>query len=124
MRTLGLRGATTADANTPEAILAATEELLRELASANGVAEDDVGAVFFTTTADLDAEFPAKAARIRLGWTRTALMDGREIPVPGAANSVIRALMLIETDKRKEELRHVYLKGARNLRAPDSGATP
>lgn len=120
MRTLGLRGATTADANTPEAILAATEELLRELASANGVAEDDVGAVFFTTTADLDAEFPAKAARVRLGWTRTALMDGREIPVAGAADSVIRALMLIETDKRKEELRHVYLKGARNLRAPDN----
>lgn len=118
MRTLGLRGATTADANTPDAILDATEELLRELASANAIAEDDVGAVFFTTTADLDAEFPAKAARIRLGWTRTALMDGREIPVPGSADSVIRALLLVNTEKGKEDLRHVYLKGARNLRAP------
>ena len=120
MRTLGLRGATTADANTSEAILDATEELLRELASANGIAEDDVGAVFFTTTDDLDAEFPAKAARIRLGWTQTALLDGREISVPGAADSVIRALMLVNTEKRKEDLRHVYLRGARGLRAPDN----
>ena len=120
MRTLGLRGATTADANTPEAILDATEELLRELVKANDLVEDDIGAVFFTVTADLTAEFPAKAARLRLGWRQTALADACEIPVPGAPDSVIRALLLLNTEKRKEDLRYVYLKGARNLRAPDS----
>ncbi len=120
MQTLGLRGATTADANTPEAILDATEELLRELAAANDLAEEDIGAVFFTVTADLTAEFPAKAARLRLGWQQTALMDSCEIPVLGAPESVIRVLLLLNTEKRKEDLRYVYLKGARDLRTPGS----
>ena len=120
MQTLGLRGATTADANTPEAILDATEELLRALAAANDLAEEDVGAVFFTVTADLTAEFPAKAARVRLGWHQTALMDSCEISVPGAPESVIRVLVLVNAEKRKEELQHVYLKGARDLRGPGS----
>ena len=77
--TLALRGATTADANTPEAILDATEELLKGLVAANGLAEADIVAVFFTTTSDLNAEFPAKAARVRLGWSTTALMDSQEL---------------------------------------------
>ena len=117
-RTLGLRGATTADANTPEAILDATEQLLRELVAANGLAEADVGAVFFTMTPDLNAEFPAKAARVRLGWVDTALMTGQEIPAPGATESVIRVLMLIDTERRKQDLKYVYLQGAHGLRAP------
>lgn len=116
MPTLGLRGATTAEANTPDAILDATEELLHELVTANDLVEDDIGAVFFTVTADLTAEFPAKAARVRLGWEHTALMDSCEIPVPGAPESVIRVLMLLNTEKRKQDLRYVYLKGARVLR--------
>ena len=118
MQTLGLRGATTADANTPEAILDATEELLRELAAVNDLAEEDIGAVFFAVTADLTAEFPAKAARLRLGWQQTALIDSCAIPVPGAPESVIRVLLLLNTEKRKEELHYVYLKGARDLRSP------
>ncbi len=120
MQTLGLRGATTAAANTPEAILDATEELLRELTTANDLAEEDIGAVFFTVTADLTAEFPAKAARLRLGWQQTALIDSCEISVHGAPESVIRVLLLLNTEKRKEDLRHVYLKGARDLRTPGS----
>ncbi|MCE2469563.1 MAG: chorismate mutase [Dehalococcoidia bacterium] len=118
---LGIRGATTADANTREAILDATEELLRAIVEANGLEEDAVGAVFFTTTTDLNAEFPAAAARVRLGWERTALMDAQEIPVPGAAWSVIRALLLVNTDRPKEGLSHVYLKGAANLRSRGTG---
>jgi chorismate mutase len=114
---LGLRGATTADSNTPEAIVDATEELLKELVAANGLAESDVAAVFFTTTMDLNAEFPAVAVRIRMGWEHTALMSSQEIPVPGAQQSVIRAMLLVNTDRSKEELAHVYLKGAHNLRA-------
>ncbi|MBM3940508.1 MAG: chorismate mutase [SAR202 cluster bacterium] len=114
---LGLRGATTADANTRDAILDATEELLRELLAANHVAEDDIAAIFLTTTTDLTAEFPAVAARVRLGLERTALMSSHEIPVPGSTPSVIRALLLVNTSKRKDELKHLYLKGAANLRA-------
>jgi chorismate mutase len=115
-QTLGLRGATTADENTSAAIVDATEELLRALVAANGLAESDVAAVFFTMTSDLDAEFPAVAARVRLGWEHTALMSSHEIPVPGAPVSVIRVMLLVNTDKGKDDLVHVYLKGARNLR--------
>ena len=116
MQTLGLRGATTADENTSDAIVDATEQLLRSLVAANGLAESDVAAVFFTMTADLNAEFPAVAARVRLGWEHTALMSSHEIPVPGAPASVIRIMLLVNTDKGKDDLVHVYLKGARNLR--------
>jgi chorismate mutase len=116
MQTLGLRGATTADENTSDAIMDATEELLRSLVAANGLAESDIAAVFFTTTADLNAEFPAVAARVRLGWEHTALMSSHEIPVPGAPASVIRIMLLVNTDRGKDDLVHVYLKGARNLR--------
>ena len=117
---LGLRGATTAEADTPQAIVDATEQLLREMVAANGVAESDVAAVFFTTTTDLSAEFPAVAGRVRLGWEQTALMSSQEIPVPEAPASVIRVLLLVNTDKRKEDLVHVYLRGARQLRAHGS----
>ena len=117
---LGLRGATTADANTADAIVDATEELLREMVAANGIDESDVAAVFFTTTADLNAEFPAVAARVRLGWEHTALMTSQEVPVPDATPSVIRAMLLVNTDKSKEELVHVYLKGAKQLRSRGS----
>ena len=113
---LGIRGATSADANTREAIVAATEELLRAIVAANDLDEEAVGAVFFTTTVDLNAEFPAIAARVRLGWERTALMSAHEIPVPGATESIIRALLLVNTDRAKADLAHVYLKGAANLR--------
>jgi chorismate mutase len=116
-RCLGLRGATTADANTKEAILAATEELVRAVVEANAIAEDDVAAVFLTMTTDLDAEFPAVAVRVGMGWEHTALMDAVEIPVPGSAERVIRVMLLVNTDKGKHELAHVYLKGARNLRS-------
>ena len=113
---LGIRGATTADANSQEAIVEATAELLRELVAANSLAENDVAAVFFTTTVDLNAGFPAIAARLRLGWTHTALMCGQEIPVPGDPARVIRTMLLVNTDRRKEDLVHVYMKGSQDLR--------
>ena len=120
MQTLGLRGATTADSNTASAILDATEELLIELVAVNDLVEADIGALFFSVTNDLNAEFPAKAARLRLGWETTALMDCTKIPVPGAPESVIRVLMLINTTKQKEDLHYVYLKGASKLRTPSN----
>ena len=113
---LGIRGATTADSNTKEAIVSATEELLRQLVEANGIAEKDVAAVFFTTTKDLNVEFPAVAARVRMGWESTALMNFQELDVPDSTPSVVRVLLLANTEKSKDDLVHVYLKGARALR--------
>ncbi len=112
----GLRGATTADANTKSAIVSATSELLAELVSRNELDLDDVAAAFFTTTQDLNAEFPAVAAR-KLGWTQIALMCGHEMAVPDAQPMCIRVMVLLNTDKRPDQLDNVYLRQAVNLRA-------
>ena len=113
----GLRGATTADDNTKEAILEATRELLEALVDANDVIADDIAAVTFSTTKDLNAEFPAVAARVDLGWTEVAMMCGHEMDVPGGQDRCIRVMMLVNTDKRPEELKRVYLRDAEALRA-------
>jgi chorismate mutase len=112
----GLRGATTADANTRSAIVSATSELLAELVSRNDLDLDDVAAAFFTTTQDLNAEFPAVAARL-LGWTQIALMCGHEMAVPDAQPMCIRVMVLLNTDKKPDQLDNVYLRQAANLRA-------
>ncbi len=111
----GIRGATTADSNTQKDIVSATKQLLEKLIEANEIVAADVAAAIFTTTPDLDAEFPALAARL-MGWTYVALMGGQEVAVPGAPPRCIRVLILINTDKAASELKHVYLKGAANLR--------
>ncbi len=117
MRLRGIRGATTVDANTKAAILAATDELLGAIIEANGVERDDVASVFFSTTPDLDAEFPAVAAR-NLGWTKVALMCAHEMRVPGSLPMCLRILMHVNTSKAAAEIEFVYLHGARALR-PD-----
>lgn len=112
----GLRGATTTEKNEREAILEATRELLRRLMERNQLVTDDIAAAFFTVTDDLDAEYPALAAR-QLGWTETALMCAREIPVPTTTvHHCIRVLVLINTEKRASEIVHVYLRDAVALR--------
>ena len=111
----GLRGATTADSNTAEAIYAATREMLTSLIEANGIVERDVAMAYFTVTEDLNAAFPAAAAR-QLGWNNTALMCATEIPVPNALPSCVRVLILVNTDKEPGELHNVYLKGTEVLR--------
>ncbi|MEK7778086.1 MAG: chorismate mutase [Chloroflexota bacterium] len=112
----GIRGATTARANTKEAILEATRELLEQLVKANGLQKDSIAAVIFTTTRDLNAEFPAVAARL-MGWIDVALLDTHEMDVPDGLPSCIRTLVLVNTDKQAHELVNVYLRGAVNLRA-------
>ena len=112
----GIRGATSADTNSKEAILEATTELLGRLVEANDVDVDDVAAAYFTATDDLNAEFPALAAR-QMGWTETALMCAREMNVKDGAKRCIRVLLLANTDKALEEIEFVYLKGASNLRS-------
>lgn len=111
----GLRGATVADANTPEAIYAATREMLTRLIDANGIVEADLAMAYFTVTPDLNAAFPAAAAR-QLGWNNTALMCATEIPVPDALSRCIRVLILINTDREPRDLVNIYLKGAEALR--------
>jgi len=113
----GLRGATTVEANDREAILSATEELLRALVEANDLHLDEVASVLFTVTADLNAEFPALAAR-RMGWLQTPLLCTTEIPVPGGMERCIRVLIHVNTTKEQNEMRHVYLREAQKLR-PD-----
>lgn len=111
----GIRGATTADANTSEAILEATRELLLLLIEANDIDSADVGSVLFSTTPDLNADFPALAAR-QLGWHDVALMCGHEISVPGGLQQCIRVLIHWNTPKTQPEIKHVYIRGAKHLR--------
>lgn len=113
----GVRGATTAGEDTPEAIWQATRELLQAVIDANGIEEEYVASVIFTTTPDLVAAYPAKAAR-DLGWTQTALMGCQEIAVPGGIPRCIRLLIHWNTDKPLAEIRHVYMRDAMKLR-PD-----
>ena len=113
----GIRGATTAGANTPEAILETTTELLAELMRANDLRVSDVASAVFTTTRDLNAEFPAVAAN-RMGWTDVALLCGHEMDVPGSLGMCVRVLLHVNTEKEPHDLVHVYLRGATALR-PD-----
>ena len=112
----GIRGATTAPQNTREDILQATDELLRQLVEANEIDDHQVAAAFFTTTSDLNAEFPAVAAR-EIGWDRVALMCSHEMMVPNALSKCVRVLILVNTEKTEKELVHVYLRDAKRLRA-------
>lgn len=111
----GIRGATTADENTSEAIYSATRELLTKLIEGNQIEEQDVAAVHFTMTPDLNAGFPAAAAR-QLGWTNTALLCSTEIAVPNSLPGCIRVLILVNTEKDPSELVKVYIKGTEALR--------
>lgn len=113
----GVRGATTVTENSTEAILEATRELLQAIVAANSIDEPDIASVILTATPDLDAVYPAVAAR-QLGWTRTALMCVQEMAVPGSLPCCVRVLIHWNTDRSLDELRHVYLREARSLR-PD-----
>ncbi len=113
----GLRGAITVSDNNREEIIDKTERLLKDMIEQNRFQEEDVVSVIFSVTDDLDAEFPAVAAR-RLGWLYTPLMCTREIPVPGSLNKCIRVLMHVNSTLRQDEIVHSYLDGARVLR-PD-----
>ena len=111
----GVRGATTVESNTREAILDAAGELLTAIVEANQLPHEHVASILFSTTADLNAEFPAVAAR-ELGWTSTALECVHEMNVPGSLPMCLRILMHVNTDKSASEIQHQYLRGARVLR--------
>jgi chorismate mutase len=111
----GIRGAITVAENKKEAIDAATGELLQKIIDVNNVDIGDIACILFTTTSDLNAAFPAAAAR-ELGWTRVPLLCGHEMNVPDSLPKCLRVLVLFNTDKKNEELVHVYLRGAVSLR--------
>jgi chorismate mutase len=113
----GVRGATTVDENDAQAILQATTELLGAIIDANEMSEQDVASVFFTVTPGLDAICPAVAAR-QMGWTHTALLCLQEMAVPGSLPRCIRVLVHWNTERSIEQICHVYLREARQLR-PD-----
>src|SRR3712207_3640093 len=107
MRLHALRGATTVDRNDADAIVGATEWLMREIMKRNALHPDDVVSAIFTLTDDLDAQFPAVAAR-NLGFDRVPLLCAREIPVPDALPRVIRVLLHYYADD-DHAAKHVYL---------------
>jgi chorismate mutase len=113
----GIRGATCAEKNTEEMILSATRELLMEMLGKNNIVPEDIASIFFTMTDDLNAAYPAKAAR-NLGLVSVPLMCSREIFVPASVCKCIRVLILVNTTKSQDEIIHVYLGEAQRLR-PD-----
>lgn len=113
----GIRGATTCDGNTREAILAATRELLQQVVMRNDIALADVASVVFTTSPDLTAEYPAVAAR-ELGWRQVAMLCTHEMAAPYGLPRCIRVLVHWNTDRAPDRIRHVYLREASELR-PD-----
>jgi chorismate mutase len=114
-RLFALRGANSVERNDADAILSATEELMRELMARNDLASEAMVSCIFTLTDDLDAEFPAVAAR-RIGLDRVPLLCTREVPVPGSLPRVIRILVHYYAEVGHDP-RHVYLGAARSLRA-------
>ena len=113
----GMRGATSVGENSERAIIAATRTLLERMVSANGIATEDIASVIFTTTPDLDAAYPARAAR-DLGWTDTPLLGAQEIDVPNSLPRCVRVLILWNTDRSIDQITHIYLGAAAALR-PD-----
>lgn len=111
----GIRGAITVERNSSEEILAATGELLDAVIKANDINAEDIASIIFTVTADLDACFPAKAARDK-GFKYVPLLGALEISVPGSLARCVRILVHVNTDKSQRDIRHIYLKEAVRLR--------
>jgi chorismate mutase len=118
----GVRGAITVEENSAEAILEATTTVLKAVIEANGIDEDEVASILFTTTPDLTAAYPAKAAR-NMGWRKVALMGFQEMNVPHGLGNCIRVLFHWNTDKSIDEIQHIFLRDAALLR-PDLTQKP
>jgi chorismate mutase len=113
----GIRGATQIEANTVEAIEDGVAELCRAIVQANAISPGEIVWAIFTVTHDLDADFPARAARMKGGWGMVPMICSREIPVPGSLPRVIRVLIHVDSGTPRD-VKHVYLRGAVALR-PD-----
>jgi chorismate mutase len=118
----GVRGATTVEHNDREEILTATRQLLALMVRRNSIDKQDVASAIFTTTPDLDAEFPALAAR-QLGWLEVPLLCSHELCVPGSLPRCIRVLVHWNTERAQNEIEHIYVRDAVRLR-PDLSNLP
>ena len=119
----GVRGATTVDTNTRDEILVQTRRLLAVMIRQNGIEATDVASAVFTLTPDLDAEFPALAAR-QLGWLDVPLLCMHELCVPGSLQRCVRILIHWNTDKPQSAIQHVYIRNAVKLRPDLTKLTP
>ena len=116
MESRGVRGAITVSANTKEEIELATVELLNEMLLKNEIKNDDISFAIFTLTSDLNADFPAKYARLNCGFNLVPMMCYQELNVPNSLKMCLRILLNINTNKTQDEIKHIYLKGASILR--------
>ena len=110
-----VRGATTVDADTPEAITERVVALLQLILDRNGLVEDDLISILFTATEDITSTFPATAAR-SMGLGAVPLICARELPVVGSVQHCIRVMLHVTTDRPRDQIHHVYLEGAQGLR--------
>jgi chorismate mutase len=117
MNVKGIRGAITCKQNTVEDILLASKELMQTIISFNHLNQEDIAAILFTTTSDLTAAYPARAVR-DMGWTISPILCFQEMDVDDSLEKCIRVLILWNTDKTSDQIRHVYLRKACQLR-PD-----
>lgn len=117
-RLFGVRGATTADSNTSEDIHSSTVELVKTLIKVNQINKDDIVHVIFTVSPDITADFPAKGARISLGWDDVPMICAQEIDVPLKIKYCIRVLITTYLNIPKNKVKHIYLRSAAQLR-PD-----
>lgn len=111
----GIRGAITVKNNSKEEILEATKKVLQEMVTQNQIKIEDIASAIFSVTTDLNAAFPAEAARL-IGWKHTSLLCTTEIPVPDSLTKCIRVLLHVNSDKKQDEIKPVYLEEAKTLR--------
>ncbi len=116
MLTRGIRGATTLKENSAEAIKSAVVELLGEIIKLNEVQKEDIAFIIFTVTSDVNADFPAKYARLEMGFDTVPMMCYREMEVEGSMPLCMRILVTVNTEKTQKEIKHCYQKGAKALR--------
>lgn len=114
-RCRGIRGAISVESNTADKIVEATGRLLEAIMRENEIGAEDIASALFTVTADLDAEFPAAAAR-KMGWRYVPLICATEINVPGRLARCVRVLLHVNTEKSQKEMKHIYLGEAVSLR--------
>ncbi len=116
MLSRGIRGAITLSANTKEEIQSATVELLNEIIEKNEIKTEDISFAIFTLTSDLNADFPAKYARLNCGFNLVPMMCYQELDVENSLRMCLRILLTVNTNKSQNEIKHIYLKGASALR--------
>ncbi|MFB4163415.1 chorismate mutase [Alteribacillus sp. JSM 102045] len=114
----GVRGAITIDKNQQDDIVTSTKKLLEEMIAANKLVPENVSQIWFTVTSDINAAFPAKAIRLLEGWEFVPVMCAQEIPVPGSLPLCIRIMLSAEINTKQEDVQHIYLRNAKELR-PD-----